>query len=228
MAAVAAHALPRAAATWSQSKPMLSTLEREWKVPRNRLHYVPLGIDTDFYAVQPPPETGNVVASIGEDRFRNHQLLISAIRHVKRALPDTRLELATLLPVDLPAEYGTVIRERLYGRARDLYRRSTLVALALHPTITGSGLTVVLEAMSSGRPVVVTDNPGISEYVEHGVTGILVPSNDEPAFERAVTDLLSDPQRAAEMGRAAAQRVRERFTSKKMSERLAQILHSVG
>ena len=227
LAALAGHALPRAAAVWAQCQPMVPLVGREWGIADSRLHFVPVGIDTDFYSVQPEPDVADVIASAGEDRDRDHPLLVSAVSSLRTRHPNVQLELATGLPVDLPEGLGNLYRGRLYGRMRDLYRKASVVAIALKPTVRGSGLTVALEAMSSGRPVVMTDNPGISDYVEHGVTGLLVPPNDVDAFASAISQLLADPHRRAEMGRAAAVRVRDRFTSGIMARDLAALVKSI-
>ncbi|RRQ29115.1 glycosyltransferase [Rhodococcus sp. Eu-32] len=222
-----AHALAKTPALWSQSRPVLDTLHHEWGVEKERLHFVPLGIDADFYGVQTDPPVPGRIMSAGEDRFRDHALLVDAVAAVRRSVPEAFLELATGLPVDVPEDLGTVHTERLDGRMRNLYQRASVVALALRPTISGSGLTVVLEAMASGRPVVVTDNPGMSDYVEDGVTGVLVPGGDVDALADAIARLLADPDRAAAMGHAAAARVRSQFTSSVMAYHLAQIVRSV-
>jgi glycosyltransferase involved in cell wall biosynthesis len=226
-AALAAKALPRAAAVWAQCAPVLPALGREWGVPQSRLHFIPVGIDTDFYGLQPEPSSANVVVSAGEDRYRDHALLVSAVASLRGRHPDVRLELATELAVDVPGELGVVHRARLNGKMRGLYHNASVVAIALKPTLSGSGLTVALEAMSSGRAVVMTDNPGISDYVEHGVTGLLVPPNDVEAFAAAIGELLADPQRRAEMGAAGAARVRERFTSGVMASDLAALIKTI-
>ena len=44
------------------------------------------------------------------------------------------------------------------------------------------------------------------------ITGLLVPMGDAPAMAEAMQTLLADPARAAAMGIAGRQRVRERFT----------------
>ncbi|WP_072803652.1 glycosyltransferase family 4 protein [Rhodococcoides yunnanense] len=222
-----AHALSKTPALWSQCRPVLDTLHREWGIERSRLHFVPLGIDTDFYTLQTEAPVPGRIMSAGEDRFRDHDLLVDAVAAVRRSVPEAHLELATGLPVDVPADLGTVHTERLDGRMRCLYQRASVVALALRPTISGSGLTVVLEAMASGRPVVVTDNPGMADYVEDGVTGVLVPGGDADALADAIAALLTDPERAAAMGHAAAARVRSQFTSSVMASHLAQIVRSV-
>lgn len=220
------RALPRAAAVWTQCSAMVPVLEREWSIPAQRLHYVPLGIDTDFYAEKPWDEATPTVVSAGEDKHRDHALLVEAVRRVRDDVADVHLELATGHPVHLPTDLGTLYTGRMDGAMRDLYARSTVVGVALRPTSTGSGLTVVLEAMASGRPIVVTDNPGMSDYVEHGVDGLLVPPADVDAFADAIRGLLLDPDRAREMGRAAADRARRDFTSAAMSTTLAGILHA--
>ncbi|WP_245537821.1 glycosyltransferase family 4 protein [Tsukamurella paurometabola] len=222
--ALAARALPRAGAVWAQCSAVLPVIGAEWGVPASRLQFVPLGIDTEFYGEQPLPETPGLVMSAGEDRFRDHATLIGAVAAVRRNRPETRLELASALPFDAPDGLVTVHTERLNGRIRELYRRASVVAVALHPTVTGSGLTVVLEAMASGRPIVVTDNPGVDDYVEHGVTGLTVPAGDCAAMAGAIESLLSDDGMRIEMGRAAAKRAREQFTSAIMVDHLARML----
>jgi glycosyltransferase involved in cell wall biosynthesis len=68
---------------------------------------------------------------------------------------------------------------------------------------------VVLEAMAAGKPVVATDVSGMRLAVVDGETGYLVPERDSTALARAVSELLADPDRAAEMGRAGRLRVEE-------------------
>ncbi len=66
---------------------------------------------------------------------------------------------------------------------------------------------VAIEAMASGLPVVGTRVSGTAEVVNHGETGLLVPSGDAQGLAGAVCELLSNPALAArlvELGRAAA------------------------
>ena len=70
----------------------------------------------------------------------------------------------------------------------------------------GFGLTVA-EALWKSRPVVASAVGGIQDQIDHGVDGLLVDPTDPGAFGRAVSRLLTDPELAARMGRAAHQRV---------------------
>ncbi|MBA0046988.1 glycosyltransferase family 4 protein [Mycobacteroides sp. LB1] len=226
---LARYALARSAAVFSQSPPQVELLSRAWGVEDSRLHFAPVGIDTDFYRVQPWANAGTpLVVSAGEDVHRDHALLVQAVLTAREQCHGLTLELATALPVSSPPGIVTLHTERLYGRMRDLYRRSTLVAIAVRPNvITGSGLTVALEAMASGRPVVMTDNPGIAHYIRHDVDGVLVPPGDPDAFARAIAELARDPDRARALGQSGAQRVRAEFSSERMAEHFASIMHGV-
>ncbi|MGZ9829429.1 glycosyltransferase family 4 protein [Tsukamurella ocularis] len=225
--ALARRALPRAGAVWAQCSAVLPLMTDEWGVRSDRLHFIPLGIDTDFYVEQPIPTAPHTVMSAGEDRFRDHATLVRGVAAVRSRIPDVRLELASSLPVDTADGLVTVHTERLNGRIREVYARAGIVAIALHPTVTGSGLTVVLEAMASGRPVVVTDNPGIADYVQHGETGLLVPPGDADAFAAAIESLVRDDDMRIEMGRRAAAAARSRFTSEVMARHLAEMLRAM-
>lgn len=63
----------------------------------------------------------------------------------------------------------------------------------------------VLEAFSSGNPVVSTDAGGIPAIVETGVNGLLAPRNDDAALAAHVLRLLDTPGLAARIARAARQ-----------------------
>lgn len=70
----------------------------------------------------------------------------------------------------------------------------------------------VLEAMSHGLPIVATDVGGTREAIEDGVTGSLVRPRDPGALSAAISTLLDGQPAATAMGRAARDRVGQRFT----------------
>lgn len=61
---------------------------------------------------------------------------------------------------------------------------------------------VALEALMSGVPVVAADTPVMREMLQNGVNGFLVPAGDVDAASQRILDLLQNPTRAREMGRA--------------------------
>jgi glycosyltransferase involved in cell wall biosynthesis len=69
-----------------------------------------------------------------------------------------------------------------------------------------------LEAMAHARPVVGSRVGGIPEMIVDGQTGLLVPPKTPAALAAAIDELLSRPQWAAELGKAARQRCEQRFS----------------
>lgn len=81
-----------------------------------------------------------------------------------------------------------------------------------------------IEAMALERPVVASDVDGLSEVVEHGQTGVLVPSGDAHRLAEAIVTLLRDPELRRRMGAAGRRRAMEQFDSVQQVARLRQLL----
>jgi phosphatidyl-myo-inositol alpha-mannosyltransferase len=79
------------------------------------------------------------------------------------------------------------------------------------PSLGGESFGMVLtEAFASGTPVVASDIAGYRDVVSDGRHGVLVPPGDAEALGNALLELASDPERRADMARAARERA-ERF-----------------
>jgi glycosyltransferase involved in cell wall biosynthesis len=81
---------------------------------------------------------------------------------------------------------------------------------------------VAVEALLLGRPVVATNIGGLPEVIRDGETGVLVEPEDPAALADAVIRLLSDPARAAELGRAGREDARSRFSMEAYSADLSE------
>ncbi len=88
---------------------------------------------------------------------------------------------------------------------RELARRMAEAELFVLPTSAEGLPRVVMEAMAARTPVVATAVPGVTQLVQDGVTGLLVPPNDPVALADRLAWALTHP---AEM-RALAARARE-------------------
>jgi len=220
------RALRRAAAVWAMSGPQLAVLERDFGIPPSRLHFVHMGIDTEFWQVDGADAEPDLVIGAGNDRHRDHPLLVRAMTDLQRSRPSLRFELVTHHPVEVPPDLGARHSELAHPEMRKMYARASVVALALKPNLHLSGLSVLLEAMACGRPVVVTDSPGLSEYVRNGETALVVPTGEADALAEAVGGLLADPDRARAIGTAAGAFVR-RFSTEGQAKALGEILHGV-
>jgi len=91
--------------------------------------------------------------------------------------------------------------------AKGVFEQLRQASVAAFPSRWESFGNVVAEASATARPVVVSAIPPFRELVEDGVTGRLVGSEESQAWALPIIELLAERERAAEMGRAGAERI---------------------
>ena len=100
------------------------------------------------------------------------------------------------------------------GQIADWLQEADVLSVPSIPTTSGrrEGIPVVLmEAMSSGVPVVASDISGIPELVENEVSGLLVPPRDPKAIADAMEHLYNDPTLRQRLGQAGREKVMLEF-----------------
>jgi glycosyltransferase involved in cell wall biosynthesis len=103
--------------------------------------------------------------------------------------------------------------------AEELAQASVVAIPSLWPEPFG---LVGIEAFSAGRPVVASATGGVSDWLEDGVNGILVPPGDAASLARALNELLEDPERQRVMGSAGRDAVTSRFSRERHVAELVQ------
>jgi len=83
--------------------------------------------------------------------------------------------------------------------------------------------TVLLEAMSSGLPIISTYHAGIPELVQDGKSGFLVPERDVELLAKRMKYLIEHPEIWEKMGRAGRKYVEENYDIDKLNDRLEKI-----
>jgi glycosyltransferase involved in cell wall biosynthesis len=93
--------------------------------------------------------------------------------------------------------------------------------LLLHPTREDTSPLVITEAAYFGCPSISINRFAIPELVINGVTGTLVESPEAGSLERAVTELLENPQRYGDMRRNARAHALANFSWDKVGNAMA-------
>jgi len=108
----------------------------------------------------------------------------------------------------------------------EYYRRCSFFVLPAvydkHGDTEGLGV-VMLEAMAFSKPVVASRLGGITDVVEDGENGMLVPTGDVPALARALVAMASDERARHRMGKNAKITVDEKFNWDKITRRLVRL-----
>jgi glycosyltransferase involved in cell wall biosynthesis len=101
-----------------------------------------------------------------------------------------------------------------FSRVLEAYRNADIFVLPCVKAEDGSNDITpnsIIEAMAMKLPVVSTNITAIPEIVEDGVSGILVPPNDEMAISKAVVKLMNDDNLRRRLGENARKRVEKTF-----------------
>lgn len=139
--------------------------------------------------------------------YKGLDVLIGAQPKVTAQIPDARFVIAGQGEDLAPylAQMADRSRFEIHNRfipvelAAELFHRAAIVTLPYREA-TQSG--VVVTAYAYGKPVVASAVGGLSDQVDDGVTGLLVPAEDENALADALIRLLADDERRVTMGAA--------------------------
>jgi glycosyltransferase involved in cell wall biosynthesis len=85
---------------------------------------------------------------------------------------------------------------------------------------------VPVEAAFHGKPSIVSNNGGTSEFVIHGENGFIVNPKNQKDVANAMERLIEDRRLSAEMGLKAKERALKEFTIEKSAENLARTLET--
>jgi glycosyltransferase involved in cell wall biosynthesis len=147
-----------------------------------------------------------VAQAVPEARF----LMVGDAVHGEKSYVDTLK--------DLCGELGLVDRMVFTGFRDDVLDIVSCLDVMVHASVLPEpGAQVLFEAMAEGCPVVATRGGGVSEIVDDGVTGLLVPPRDAGAMAEAITTILLDRDKAKRMGEAGYRKATESYTVSNMA-----------
>jgi len=184
----------------------------EQGISKDKLVVCPYGVDTTTFVPRQneKPSEKFTVLFLGSICMRKgvHYLLDA---YKKAELKNARLVLVG--PVDpafrpilqkydgLFEEVGQVPRSRLPLS----YQRADVFVL---PSLCDAYPIAVLEAMSTGLPIIISENTGTSEIIKNGREGFIVPIRDVQAIAEKLTFLFENKTRCVSMGIAAASTIK--------------------
>jgi glycosyltransferase involved in cell wall biosynthesis len=105
-----------------------------------------------------------------------------------------------------------------------LYQKCDIFVL---PSFSESFPISLLEAMSSGLPVIATEVGGIPEMIIDSKIGCLIKARDQDALEDSILRLISSKAQRTRLGKAARELVLSRFTQSEMASKTAGIYEKI-
>ena len=183
----------------------VKSFPKVWGVDPERVVYQCFTQSLGRYETMPTRDGGYLFA--GGNSMRDYDLL-------EAALDGTGVEahLATYWSPkrNLPHVHA---RTTSHDEFMKLLANARVVAVPMRQMVRSAGQQTYLNAMRLGKPVIVTEAPGVHDYIVNGVTGVIVPRSAE-AMRAAILHAM-DPANAAfyaQMGERAREDVISRFT----------------
>ncbi len=156
------------------------------------------------------------------------RILLEALVRARESRPDLHLTLIgdgedRVHLEALAARLGAAVVFAGYRSQGEIARLLSEADALVLPSF-AEGLPVVLmEAMASGRPVIATRVGGISELVEDGVSGLLVPPGDVESLAQGICRIADDPDLRKRMGEAGQATVKREFDVRCEAARIASL-----
>ena len=185
-----------------------------------RSSVVPFGIDTDFWRPMPDEPQEDFVIAVGQDPNRDYDLLAAAPGN-------HRTIIITRKPVKIPdgAQHITITAGDFFGSdsisdqdLRKLYNRARAVIVPLKDVYQPTGYSVTLQAMSCGRPVILSDIRGLWTGIRGGDHCVLVPPGDAEKLGEAIGRVWNNRDFAMRVGAAARAKVLADYRLEKNGE----------
>jgi glycosyltransferase involved in cell wall biosynthesis len=207
-------------------------IEHYFGIPEKRIAVVYNGTDTDLFRPMEGVEKETDLIFVGrtEDRKKGIGTLLEALSYLPERITlkivDGRIPENGLVP-RLIRKYRLDSRVSFQSRfleVPELVREYSTGRVAVVPSFFEGFGFPASEAMACGLPVIANAAGALPEVVgTSNEAGRLVPPRDARALAAAIAEVLSEPDGAARMGRAARARVERIFRWKDTAARLVDV-----
>ncbi len=224
---------------------MRNEVRRIFNVPRDKIYVIPNGVNpirkmgkneiTKVLEKYNIPWDKKIVLFVGRLVYeKGAHILVESIPRILRVVDDVFFVFVGTGPMEeylikRTDELGVKNRTVFTGFVSDdeLHALYNAAYVAVFPSLYEPFGIVALEAMSIGKPVIVSNTGGLSEIVEHGKNGLKVPPGDIEALANAIIELLLKPETAERMGKAGYEMVYNKYTWHRIAEQTLNVYRKV-
>lgn len=180
---------------------------------KSKIDIIPLARDlSSFFSVRHEPEPGHIVCVSRLSPEKGLGTLLKAFKLVQESYPAARLTIVG--EGSRRKEYEALatslnLRELTFaGKQADVRAYLKKAAIYVQPSHFEGWGTAVTEAAAVGCPIVMTDVGLAGEVILDGISGRVVAPGNPEYLAKALLELLNNPERATQLGRAAQEAVR--------------------
>lgn len=226
-------------------------LVRVWQVPEDKIAVFSNGVDVNLYRAYPELRP-QVRASLGVGSdpllifvgsffpWQDVALLLDAFAQLLTAYPHARLVLvgdgqqrqamgqyAAELGIDSSVQFTGFLPHSQVPHLVSAADIAVAPYTKMKPELFCGSSMKVFEYMASTTPVIASDQGQISEVIQEGVNGLLVPPGDAQALAAALKKLIDDPDLRSRLGQQARQDAIKKHSWEHYITHLEQVYESV-
>ena len=198
-------------------------ISHDHKVDINKIHVVPIGIDTDFFAPQTDIERipGRIVSTASADvPLKGQKFLLEAIAKVRDEFPHVHLELvgkqregSTTAETLNQLGLDDIVRFNQGISYKELVNLLASAEVAIVPSLYEGFSIPAIEALSCGAPLIASTGGALPEVAgPHLETCLAVPPGDSDALADQIKYAFQNPDLCRKIGLAGRQRVIEKWS----------------
>jgi glycosyltransferase involved in cell wall biosynthesis len=213
-----------------RSQAMIFTPMEKW----DRLHIIHCGVNPDLFDPVDSNTPGQQLLYVGRlAANKGLPILLQSIASLQSSHPEITLtvvgdgeERAILEQMSL--QLGLQKRVKFVGYKSQAEVRQYLqqTEIFVLPSFAEGIPVVLMEAMAARVPVVATQIAGVSELVEDGISGYLIPPGDPISLAKRIEILLDDCQLRSRFGASGRLKIEQEFNLNQEVERLYCVMSS--
>lgn len=208
--------------------------------------FAPVGVNIDVMKRQDPykvweqQEPCKIYTCGRLNPVKGHNYVIEALEILRQQGVDAYLQIAgedeqggsgyrrvieALIQEKGLGDYVTLLGAVSEERNRQAYQEAHIYAMgSLNET---AGAVAAMEAMAMEVPVVMTNVGATSELIDHGVDALLVQPQQPQELAAAIMQVLSDPDLALRLGKAAREKIVTKFSHRRSATQIAAYLRKM-
>ena len=196
-----------------------------WVYRSKKIAVIPNGLDIELYKPRHIKDDDKLIFGMQSRlvRIKDHLTLLEAF---SRLIRNSNMKNRILLKIAGNGEYYQVLADRsaelqledaveftgMLGE-KDLLEFLHTLDIYVHASLGETMSTAIMQAMACGLPVIASDVNGISNMVQEGITGMLVPAKDPEAMYSAMEFCINNPGKTTALATAARKYAEQHFSS---------------
>jgi glycosyltransferase involved in cell wall biosynthesis len=213
-------------------------LSRQFKIAgKDKIEVIRLGFELEEFLSLPEENTAFknrlnlendclVIGIIGRlTPVKNHRMFIETANQLlkNKKLENKKLKFIIVGDGELRQELQSLVTNKrldemikFIGWQTEMSKIYAALDIVTLTSVNEGTPVTLIEAMASAKATISTNVGGVSDLITHNLTGLLVGSNDIPAFENAILCLIEHPDERRRLGCSARQFIKENYSKDKL------------